>query len=312
MPAPVLLLTHPDCLGHDMGEGHPERPDRLRALHAAFAAPEFAELLREDAPEATAEQLMLAHPESYVRAVLVIDPAPGRLVRLDGDTAMGPGSRAAALRAAGAGIRAVEAVLAGQARAAFCAVRPPGHHAEPAIAMGFCIFSNAVIAARHAQRALGVGRVAILDFDVHHGNGTQACVADDPSILFCSSHQMPLYPGTGAMREVGVGNIANAPLRPGSGGAEFRAAWTGLLERVRGFAPELVIVSAGFDAHALDPLAQLELEAEDFAWVTREILAASPPGRVVSLLEGGYDLRGLAESARAHLRALMASRICAR
>jgi acetoin utilization deacetylase AcuC-like enzyme len=306
--APVLLLTHPACLLHDMGEGHPERPDRLRALHAAFAEAEFDALLREDAPEASAEQLMLAHPPHYVQRVLATHPRHGELVRLDADTAMGPGSLEAALRAAGAGIRAVEAVLAGEARAAFAAVRPPGHHAEPDTAMGFCIFSNVVIAARHAQRALGVGRVAILDFDVHHGNGTQACVENDETILFCSSHQMPLYPGSGAAWQVGVGNVANAPLRPGSGGEEFRAAWEGLLARVREFAPELVIVSAGFDAHRRDPLASLELEAADFAWITREIMAAAPPGRVVSLLEGGYDLEGLAEGAAAHLREMMAYR----
>lgn len=299
----MLFITHRECLDHDMGPQAAERPDRLRAIWAALEAEEFASLEREEAPRATAEQLARAHPADYVRAILEVRPEPGDVVALDPDTWMSAGSAEAALRAAGAGIRAVEAVLGGEASRAFCAVRPPGHHAEPARPMGFCLFSSVVVAARHAQ-SLGVARVAILDFDVHHGNGTQACVEDDASILFASSHQMPLYPGTGRAGETGVGNIINAPLPPGAGGAEFRAAWARILPRVAAFGPGLVIISAGFDAHRRDPLANLELEAADFAWITREILALKLP--VVSMLEGGYDLQALAECTAAHVRELLA------
>ena len=303
--AEVLALTHEACLGHDMGEGHPECPDRLRAIWAALEAPEFAALKREEAPRATPEQLARAHPAGYVSAILDIRPDEDERVALDADTIMSAGSAEAALRAAGAGIRAVEAVCRGEASAAFCAVRPPGHHAEPQRPMGFCLFSNVVVAARHAQAECGVQRVAILDFDVHHGNGSQACVEADPSILFISSHQMPLYPGGGAAHETGVGNICNLPLRPGDGGGPFRAAWEGALPRLTAFAPGLVIISAGFDAHVRDPLAQLRLTEADFAWITEAILAAAPGVPVVSMLEGGYDLAALASSTAAHLRVLM-------
>ncbi|MCX7932996.1 MAG: histone deacetylase family protein [Rhodovarius sp.] len=300
---PLLLLSHPDCAGHDMGPFAPERPARITAILSALDEPAFAGLRREEAPRATVEMLTRAHPPDYVSAILAIRPPPGQRVQLDPDTAMSAGSAEAALRAAGAAARAAEAVLKGEARAAFAATRPPGHHAEPARAMGFCLFANAVVAARHAQ-ALGLARrVAILDFDVHHGNGTQACVERDASILFASTHQMPLYPGTGHAREVGVGNVINRPLPPGTDGAGFRAAWREILPRVADFAPDLVVVSAGFDAHRRDPLAQLELEAEDFGWITREIVALGRP--VASLLEGGYDLAALAESVAEHLRALM-------
>jgi len=302
----ILYLTHEACLGHDMGEGHPESPDRLRAVWRALEHPDFAELQREEAPLATPEQLARAHPAAYISGILEIRPDPGQRVRLDADTIMSAGSAQAALRAAGAGIRAVEAVCRGEAPAAFCAVRPPGHHAEPERPMGFCLFSNVVVAARHAQAECGVARVVILDFDVHHGNGSQACVEADPSILFISSHQMPLYPGTGAAHETGVGNVLNLPLPPGAGGEAFRAAWAGALPRLAAFDPGLVIISAGFDAHTRDPLAQLRLNEVDFAWITREILAALPGVPVVSMLEGGYDLHALASSAAAHLRALMA------
>ncbi len=304
--APLLLLTHAACLGHDMGVGAAERPDRLRIVTHVLSAPEFAALALEEAPRATEQQLARAHAPDYVRAILSVRPAEGALVRLDPDTAMSAGSAEAALRAAGAGVRAVEAVMRGQARAAFCAVRPPGHHAEPARPMGFCLFSSVVVAARHAQAACGAGRVAILDFDVHHGNGTQACVEQDASILFASSHQMPLWPGTGAADETGVGNVINAPLPPGADGAAFRRAWEAILPRVAEFSPDLVVVSAGFDAHHRDPLANLRLEAADFGWVTREIRAVAPQGRVVSMLEGGYDLDALAECVVEHVRALMA------
>lgn len=307
----VLLLTHHACLAHENGEDHPESPDRLRAVLSALEAEDFAHLLRDVAPTATEAQLCLAHPADYVAQILAIRPQPGRFVPLDGDTAMNHASAEAALHAAGAAVAAVDAVCAdASVRRAFCATRPPGHHAEPRRAMGFCFFANAVIAARHAQRAHGLGRVAILDFDVHHGNGTQAAVWDDPSILFASSHQSPCYPGTGDASETGVGNIHNAPLPPGADGAAFRAAWADrLLPAVEAFAPDLLVVSAGFDAHARDPLAQLRVREADFEWLTHEICRIADRlcgGRVVSLLEGGYDLDALATSAAAHVRALMA------
>ncbi|MBO1076665.1 histone deacetylase family protein [Roseomonas marmotae] len=310
MSSLVLLLTHHACLGHQNFEDHPECPDRLRAVLTALEAEEFSSLLRDSAPPATEEQLRLAHPPGYVRQILSIRPGPGRFVPVDGDTGMSEGSAEAALRAAGAAVAAVDAVCAGSVTRAFCATRPPGHHAEPGRAMGFCFFANAVIAARHAQRAHGLARVAILDFDVHHGNGTQAAVQEDPSILFASSHQFPCYPGTGAASETGVGNVFNAPLPPGADSAAFRAAWAErLLPAVEAFAPELIVISAGFDAHARDPLAQLRLREDDFGWLTREICRIADQachGRVVSLLEGGYDLPALASSTAVHLRALMA------
>ncbi|WP_347265553.1 histone deacetylase family protein [Roseococcus pinisoli] len=306
----VLLLTHRDGLQHDMGEGHPECPDRLRAVLQALDSEEFADLLRDEPEEATLEQLTRVHPADYVEAILAIRPREGDRIALDGDTIMSAGSARAALLAAGAAVRAVDEVCTGQVLRAFCATRPPGHHAERRRPMGFCFFSNAVVAARHAQAVHGLERVAILDFDVHHGNGTQDCVQNDPSILFASSQQMPLYPGTGEASETGVGNVFNAPLPPGAGGDAFREAWEGLLPAVEAFAPQLVIVSAGFDAHARDPLAQLRLAEPDFAWITQQICALADRccgGRVVSLLEGGYDLAALASSAAAHVRTLLRS-----
>lgn len=307
----VLLLTHRDCLGHEMGEGHPESPDRLRAVLQALEAEEFANLIRDEPAEATHEQLERAHPADYVAAILGVRPTPGEYVALDADTIMCAGSARAALLAAGAAVRAVDEVCGGQVRRAFCATRPPGHHAERRKPMGFCLFANAVIAARHAQAAHRVARVAICDFDVHHGNGSQDCTADDPSILFASSHQMPLYPGTGAAHERGAGNIFNAPLPPGADGAAFREAWSGtLLPAIEAFAPGLIVISAGFDAHARDPLAQLRLTEADFAWLTTELCGLADRfcgGRVVSLLEGGYDLPALAASSAAHVRGLLRS-----
>ena len=311
MSGPVLLLTHHACLAHENFPDHPECPDRLRAVLSALEAEEFAPLLRDVAPEATEAQLLRAHPPAHVAAILAVRPGPGRFVPVDGDTGMNHASAEAALRAAGAAVAAVDAVCGpGAVLRAFCATRPPGHHAEPERAMGFCFFGNAVVAARHAQAAHGLARVAILDFDVHHGNGTQAMVWDDPSILFASSHQSPCYPGTGAEAETGAGNVFNATLPPGADGAAFRAAWAEhLLPAVERFAPELIVVSAGFDAHARDPLAQLRVREADFAWLTDEICRLAgrhARGRVVSLLEGGYDLSALASCAAVHLRALMA------
>ena len=305
----VLLLSHRACLLHEPGEHHPECPERLRAVLQALDHEDFADLIRGEAPPATPEQLGRVHPAGYVEAILGIRPAAGESVPLDNDTIMSSGSAEAALRAAGAAVAAVDAVLSGEVRRAFCATRPPGHHAEPGRPMGFCLFANAVVAARHAQAAHGLGRVAIIDFDVHHGNGSQACVEADPSILYASSHQWPLYPGTGAARERGAGNVFNAPLPPGADGAAFRAAWSAtLLPAIAAFAPELLVISAGFDAHARDPLAQLRLREPDYAWVTAELCGIADRhcgGRVVSLLEGGYDLEALAASAAAHVRVLM-------
>jgi acetoin utilization deacetylase AcuC-like enzyme len=307
----TLLLTHGACLGHDMGAHHPECPDRLRAVLAALDDEEFADLIRDQAPAATIEQLCRVHPQAYVEAILSIHPEPGAIVQLDGDTAMGSGSAEAALRGAGAAVAAVDAVMRAEVRRAFCAVRPPGHHAEPSRPMGFCLFSNAVVAARHAQAVHGAVRVAILDFDVHHGNGSQACVEQDPSILYASSHQSPLYPGTGDADERGVGNVFNWPLRPGADGAAFRDAWEyTLIPAIAAFAPDLLVLSAGFDAHARDPLAQLRVREADFAWLTEALCRVAEShcrGRVVSLLEGGYDLDALASSTAAHVRALMRS-----
>ena len=307
---PTALITHPACLLHDNGSYHPECPDRLRAVLAALEAEEFADLLREAAPHATAEQLGRVHPANYVEAILSIRPAEDETVQLDADTAMSAGSAEAALRAAGAAVAAVDAVMEGWARSAFAAVRPPGHHAEPARPMGFCLFNNAAVAALHARIRWNVPRVAVVDFDVHHGNGTQAMFAADASLFYASSHQQPCYPGTGEAWERGVANnIVNAPLRPGSDGAAFRAAWSDvILPELDRFAPGLLIVSAGFDAHKADPLAQLRLETADYGWITGELMrvaAAHCEGRIVSVLEGGYDLAALAASAAVHVRGLM-------
>jgi acetoin utilization deacetylase AcuC-like enzyme len=305
---PTLLLTHPAYLDHRTPTGHPERPDRIRAVETALADPRFDGLLREEAPLGTVEQVLRAHPQSYVERILASVPDDG-LTRLDADTVLSPGSRDAVMRAVGASCRAVDAVLAGAAANAFSAHRPPGHHAERETPMGFCIFNHAAVAARHAQAVHGIGRVAIVDFDVHHGNGTQDIFWSDPSVLYASTHESPLYPGTGAASEAGVGNIVNAPLPGGSGGEEFRAAMEGrILPALRAFKPDLVILSAGFDAHHRDPLASLRFVEEDFFWVTRALMEVADEtcgGRVVSLLEGGYDLRGLAASAAAHVAALM-------
>jgi len=307
---PTALITHPACLLHENGPYHPECPDRLRAVLAALETEEFADLLREAAPHASIEQLTRVHPANYVEAILSIRPAEDEMVQLDADTAMSAGSSEAALRAAGAAVAAVDAVMDGWARSAFAAVRPPGHHAEPSRPMGFCMFNNAAVAALHAREQWGVQRVAVVDFDVHHGNGTQAMFAADPDLFYASSHQHPCYPGTGEAWERGVAdNIINAPLRPGSDGAAFRAAWSGtILPELHRFAPGLLIVSAGFDAHRADPLAQLRVETADYGWITQELLRVAAmhcEGRLVSVLEGGYDLEALAASAAIHVRGLM-------
>jgi acetoin utilization deacetylase AcuC-like enzyme len=306
----TLLISHPSFLEHDAGPYHPERPDRLRAILGALEDPAFDTLVRLAAPAASMEEMTRVHPQDYVEAILGIQPAPGEHVHVDGDTVMSQGSAEAIQRAAGAVVAGVDAVMQGKVRTAFAAVRPPGHHAAPDVPGGFCLINNAAVGARHAQAKYGVERVAIVDFDVHHGQGTQAVVEPDPTLFYASTHQYPLYPGTGSPRETGTdNNVVNVPLRAGSGSAEFRAAWSErILPMLDDFAPELVIVSAGFDAHRADPLAQLEVETEDFVWLTEELLAIADrhaQGRLVSVLEGGYDLNALAESVATHVQSLM-------
>jgi acetoin utilization deacetylase AcuC-like enzyme len=305
----TLLVTHPACLDHLTPMGHPERPDRLRAVARALEAEQFKPLVREEAPAASDETIALCHPRDYIEHIRRATPKAG-MVQLDADTSMSPGSFEAALRGAGGAVHAVEAVMNRKADNAFVAVRPPGHHAETARPMGFCLFNNAAIAARYAQDSFGLERAAVIDFDVHHGNGSQEIFWSDSTVMYCSTHQMPLYPGTGSTSERGEhDNIVNAPLGPGDGGDEFRQAFeTVILPRLRDFQPDFIVISAGFDAHARDPLASLNLLEADFDWATRKIMEvadARAGGRVVSLLEGGYDLQGLAGSVAAHVSALM-------
>jgi acetoin utilization deacetylase AcuC-like enzyme len=306
----TALITHAACLEHDPGPYHPECPDRLRAVLSALEAPEFDALVREEAPRATIEQLTRVHPAKIVDAILSMRPEEGDIMSIDADTAMSSGSAEAALRAAGAGVLGVDLVMRGAVANAFAAVRPPGHHAEPSRPMGFCLFNNAGVAAQHARAAHGLKRVAVVDFDVHHGNGTQALFSRQPELFYASSHQSPFYPGTGDTWERGIAsNIVNVPLHARDGSAAFRDAWANtIIPELEAFAPELLIISAGFDAHREDPLAQLRLETEDFTWITEELLAVArkhSAARVVSMLEGGYDLEALAASAAVHVRALM-------
>ncbi len=304
----LRLYTHPACLQHDPGPGHPESPARLHAVLAALDRDRFAALDRIEAPRASIEALERVHDATYVARILASAPGEGR-ARLDEDTLMSPASAEAALRAAGAVVAAVDAVLDERASCAFCAVRPPGHHATADQAMGFCLFNNVAVGAAHALAEHDLERVAIADFDVHHGNGTQDIFAREPRVLFVSSHQSPLYPGSGGAEETGVGNLLNAPLPAGTGSAAFRHTWEErLLPRLDAFRPQLLLVSAGFDAHRADPMAQLELLADDYTWLTArlvDIARRHAGGRVVSTLEGGYDLDALAASAAAHVAALM-------
>ena len=306
---PTLLIQDPVFLDHIVPTGHPERPDRMRAIDKALSADPFADLVRVGAPAAaTPELLATAHTMDYVAEVRASVPDEG-IAPIEADTYLCPQSYDIAARAAAAACLAIDEVMAGRVANAFCAIRPPGHHAEPNRAMGFCLFNNAAIAARQAQRNHGAERVAIVDWDVHHGNGTQAIVWDDPSILYCSTHQMPLYPGTGSPSETGCGNVVNVPLKAGAGGTEFEMAFADtIVPALDAFAPDLIIISAGFDAHWRDPLAEINLSEEDFVHATLTLMEAAERhcgGRIVSLLEGGYDLAGLAGSVAMHVATLM-------
>ena len=305
----TLLISHPSSLRHVTPPGHPERADRMRAVEQALEDERFALLQRVEAPEGTLAQVELCHPAAYAQAISEASPQEG-LVQIDADTIMSPGTLAAVLHGVGGAVHAVDEVMSGHVSNTFSAMRPPGHHAESDKAMGFCFFNNAAIAARHAQKAHGAERVAIVDWDVHHGNGTQEIFWGDASVLYASTHEMPLYPGTGAPSERGEhGTIVNAPLRAGDGTDVFRDAFeSAILPRLDDFRPDLVIISAGFDAHWRDPLANINLKEADFAWATQKLMAIADRhagGRLVSILEGGYDLEGLSKSTAAHVMALM-------
>ena len=306
----TLLLHHDSSALHDTGQGHPERPARIQAVMTALSEAPFAGLDRREAPAASPDQLGRAHPPAFVDGLLAAIPEQG-LARVDADTVVSPESGEASIRAAGAIVAAIDAVFAGEARNAFCAVRPPGHHAEPDRSMGFCLFNNVAVGAFHARAAYGAERIAVVDFDVHHGNGTQAMFEGDPNLFFASTHEFPLYPGSGRTEDRGIGNIFNVPLRGGSGSAEFRAGMEEvILPALTAFNPELILVSAGFDAHASDPLASLQLREPDYAWITRrlcEVADNACEGRVIATLEGGYDLEALAASVGAHVAELMAA-----
>jgi acetoin utilization deacetylase AcuC-like enzyme len=302
------LYSHPVFLEHLTPPGHPERPDRLRAVARILDDEPFAALDRVEAPLADEATLVYAHPEAHVERIRKAIPKEG-IVSIDADTSVSPKSWEAALRAVGAANAAVDDVFSGAADNVFVASRPPGHHAEKTTAMGFCLFNNAAIAARHAQKRHGAERVAIMDWDVHHGNGTQDIFWDDPTVLYSSTHQMPLYPGTGAKGETGAGNIVNAPLSPNTGSELFREAFLSrVLPAIDAFAPDFIIISAGFDAHHRDPLAQINLTEADFDWATGQMMDRATRfsnGRLVSLLEGGYDLEGLSFSVAAHVGRLL-------
>ena len=304
----TFYYSHPDFLFHETGIGHPECADRLRSIEKALAAPEFSDLIRQSPPLGTEEQIRLVHPQAHIDAILKAIPQQGEH-HYDQDTVLSPGSRLAAFRAVGAVCDAVDQVLAGKADNAFCAIRPPGHHAEPQQAMGFCLFNNIAIAANYARQHYQLERIAIVDFDVHHGNGTQAAFYNQPNVLYASSHEMPHYPGTGYPAETGAGNIINVPLAAGDSGIEFRQKYNRLiLPALKNFKPDLLLISAGFDAHKDDPLASIMLVEDDFKWITQELMVIADScckGRIISALEGGYNLKALAASVAIHVKALM-------
>jgi acetoin utilization deacetylase AcuC-like enzyme len=303
-----LLVSQRNFASHMMPPGHPERADRIRVIEEALSAPEFSRLRRQDAPSGDLTLAELVHEPGYLQRLAMIRPAEG-IAQIDEDTFISAGSMDAAATALGAGLRALEAVALAEVDNAFCAVRPPGHHAERARPMGFCLINSIAIVAREAQRKFGAERVAIVDFDVHHGNGTEDIFRDDASVFYGSTHQMPLFPGTGAVGERGVGNVFNAPLHAHTGGEEMREAYDGhVLPALEDFRPDFLLISAGFDADHRDPLAQLNWYPEDFAWVTRRLMEVADRrcgGRIVSMLEGGYDRGGLATGVAAHVSALM-------
>ena len=304
----TLYYNHPDFLFHDTGADHPECADRLSGIATALAAPEFSSLIRVLPPLGTEQQIRLIHPQFHLEAIRAAIPKHGAHY-LDHDTVVSPGSERAAFRAVGAVCDAVDKVMSGVADNAFCAIRPPGHHAEPDLAMGFCLFNNVAIAAEYARRHYHLQRVAIVDFDVHHGNGTQAAFYDQSNVFYASSHEMPNFPGTGYPTETGVGNIINVPLAPGDSGVEFRQKYSAIiLPALRHFKPDLLLISAGFDAHKDDPLASINLVEDDFRWLTLELMAIADTycaGRIISALEGGYNLKALAASVAVHVKTLM-------
>lgn len=306
----TLYYSHPDFQLHDTGMGHPESADRLKSIEQALTAPAFSDLARPLPPLGSKQQISLIHTPTYIDAVLAAVPAQG-LRYLDSDTVLSPGSKNAALRAVGAVCDAVDKIMNAEAVNAFCALRPPGHHAEPHQAMGFCLFNNIAIAAEYARTHYRLERIAIVDFDVHHGNGTQTAFYNQPKVLYASSHEMPHYPGTGYPNETGVGNIINVPLAAGDSGIEVREKYRRIiLPALKEFKPEFLLISAGFDAHKDDPLASINLTEDDFEWLTRELMAIADvysKGRIVSALEGGYNLKALAASVAAHVRTLMST-----
>ncbi len=309
----TILYSHPIYMQHDMGHGHPECPERLMAIITALSKPEFDELIRKNAPKANIDIIAMMHDEKYIKSILrAVPKEKNQHVSLDGDTIVNHASYEAALRAVGAVIAAVDDILTGKACNAFCAVRPPGHHAEKSQAMGFCLFNNVAIAAAYARHEYGIDNVAVIDFDIHHGNGTAAMFDNNPNLFYTSIHQMPLYPGTGHMSETGTyNNIVNIPLKPNAGSAEFRHAVNSiLLPRLEEFNPDLILISAGFDAHKDDPLGQMKLDEGDYIWITERIIDVAAKycnGKIISSLEGGYNLEALAKSTAAHVKALLYS-----
>ncbi len=304
----TLYYSHADFLFHNTGAGHPECAERLRFIETALKATEFSGLIRQSAPMGSELQISLVHPLPYIDNILKAIPEQGHQY-LDQDTVLSAGSQLAAFRAVGAVCDAVDKVMTGQANNAFCAVRPPGHHAEPDVAMGFCLFNNVAIAAKYALLQYQLERIAIVDFDVHHGNGTQDVFYNQPNVLYASSHEMPNYPGTGHPRETGKGNIINVPLTAGDSGVELRQKYSNIiLPALTNFKPDLLLISAGFDAHKDDPLASINLVEDDFEWLTKQLMLIadnSCQGKIISVLEGGYNLKALAASVAIHVKTLM-------